>query len=180
MFDWIRSGILEFYFGVQRLLWWMLLNLLLPDCRNLVDDKIIAAEGQASSKKILDEIYRFLGILDSKASALMRYNGIILAVIALMERSRQELPGTVYSIVIMTICSILACLLVVGVYWRFLEWVDPTANDKLADELAVLRRVLILREAAYQLAWWLSAGVLIIFLVHFVEFLPQQGAAKGG
>lgn len=163
------------YFGVQRGFWWLLLKVLLPDCKSLVDPNIAAKEGD-DQKKLLDEIYKFLGILDSKASALMRYNGIILAVIALMARtSNQQLPHVTYLIVLLTIGSIMACLLVVGVYWRFLEWVDPTnVNDKFSAELDLIRRVLILREACYQLAWWCSAVVLILFLVHFREFLPSS------
>jgi len=161
------------FFGVQRGFWWIVLNVLIPDCKKLVDDRIIAKEGdQADSKKVLDEIYKLLGILDSKASALMRYNGIILAVLALMLKNT-PLPHVTIYIVVMTIASILACLLVVGVYWRFLEWVDPSAGDKLAHELALLRRVLVLREAAYQIAWWMSAAVLVLFLLDFREFLAS-------
>jgi hypothetical protein len=174
-FQRIRWAPFYVFFGVQRLFWWVLLKLLIPDRPALVDAKIEAKEGSKAPKLVLDEIYKFLGILDSKASALMRYNGIILAVIALMVRTGQPLPGVASSIVLMTVGSILACLLVVGVYWRFLEWIDPQAGaHKMSTELDMLRRVLILREAAYQVAWWLSAAVLIIFLIHFLEFLPSS------
>lgn len=163
------------FFGVQRWLWWIILKLLIPDCKNFVDARILAKEGkeaQGNSKLILDEIYKLLGILDSKASALMRYNSIILAVLALMVKGT-TLPHVTIYIVVMTIVSILACLLVVGVYWRFLEWVNPTVSDKLADELELLRRVLIMREAAYQIAWWMSAAVLLLFLLNFREFVAS-------
>ncbi len=172
----IRWLVFEFYFGVQRLFWWHLLHALLPDCTTLIDAKIIAKKSDATASEILDEIYKFLGILDAKASALMRYNSIILAVIALMAKG--EPPHVTVYIVVMTIISILACLLVVGVYWRFLEWVNPDApTNKLADELAIIRRVLIMREAAYQLAWWMSAAVLFLFLFNFREFLAAATPA---
>jgi len=168
---WLPYGL---FFGVQRWLWFIVLKILLPDCKTLIDPKIEAKEGAGDPKTILDEIYRFLGILDSKASALMRYNGIILAVIALMVRQRQDMPDIMYYIVGLTIASILACLLVVGIFWRFLEWVNPTganAEDKLGTELDMIRRVLILREVAYQLAWWASAAVLFMLAAHLTDFV---------
>jgi hypothetical protein len=102
--------------------------------------------------------------LDAKAAALMQYNGIILAVVAIMAQIKETpLPGFAYWIGYLTLGSILACLSVVGVFWRFLEFVNPDANG-LSDELDVIRRVLVMRECAYQLAWWLAviAGVLLI------------------
>jgi len=167
------------FFGLQRWLWWIILKLLIPDCKDFVDARILAKEGtqggaetEGNSKIILDEIYKLLGILDSKASALMRYNSIILAVLALMVKGT-TLPHVTIYIVVMTIVSILACLLVVGVYWRFLEWVKPTGSNRLEEELQLLRRVLIMREAAYQIAWWMSAAVLLLFLLNFREFVAS-------
>jgi hypothetical protein len=164
-------------FGVQSWFWFILLKILLPDCKSLIDPKIAAKEGSDSPKTILDEIYKFLGILDSKASALMRYNGIILAVIALMVRQSRTMPSVTYYIVALTIASILACLLVVGIFWRFLGWVKPTgANDteKFGTELDLIRRVLILRELAYQLAWWASAVVLFMLWAHLSDFVSPE------
>jgi hypothetical protein len=178
----IRWAPFYLFFGAQRLLWWILLRVLIPDCKSLVDANIIAKEGIAekgSAKKVLDEIYKFLGILDSKASALMRYNGIILAVIALMRRQDQSLPNVTHYIVGLTIGSILACLLVVGIFWRFLEWVEPRGADedaKLSKELKLIRRVLVLREVAYQVAWWLSFAVLIILWMNLSEFFTPLKA----
>jgi hypothetical protein len=162
------------FFGVQRWFWFVVLKILLPDCKTLIDPLIKAKEGSDEPKKALDEIYRFLGILDTKASALMRYNGIILAVIALMVRQRQDMPDIMYYIVLLTIASILACLLVVGIFWRFLEWVNPdgaNVEEKLGRELDMIRRVLILREVAYQLAWWASAAVLFMLAAHLTDFV---------
>ncbi len=162
------------FFGVQKWLWWLLLAVVIPDCKKFVDERIQTKADQDRSKAILDEIYKFLGILDSKASALMRYNSIILAVLALMERGTSaKLPHVTIYIVVMTIVSILACLLVVGVYWRFLEWVDPDARENLSGELDALRRALVMREAAYQIAWWMSLAVLLLFLWNFRQFLPS-------
>jgi hypothetical protein len=177
MIWWIRWAPFAAVFAVQRWLWWLVLKVVLPDCSSLIDPKIRAAEGgnAITAKKYLDEIYRFLGILDTKASALMRYNGIILAVIALMASTTgRKLPETTFLVVALTIGSIFACLLVVGVYWRFFEWVNPDGADEAARfkvELDLIHRVLVLREFAYQVAWWLSAVVLIILALHLSDFI---------
>jgi hypothetical protein len=171
----IRWFPFEVFFGLQRCIWWLFLRTILPDCREYVDSKVVAKGTANTETAILDEIYKFLGILDAKASALMRYNGIILAVIGLMVRSGQKLPDAAYYIVYMTIGSIIACLLVVGVFWRFLDWVSPNNEDgKLATELDMIRRVLVLREAAYQIAWWLSAAVSFLLLFKFTEFVAPK------
>ncbi len=49
-----------------------------------------AAMAIAEKKSIIKGIYDILGILDGKASALMRYNGIILAVVSLLVRLVQN------------------------------------------------------------------------------------------
>ena len=80
-------------------------------------------EQQDDRRTILKEIYHFLGILDSKAQGLMRYDGIILAVIALMIKSGSSvsLRLETYFIVYMTLHPNLVPIFV-GVFWRFLEW----------------------------------------------------------
>jgi hypothetical protein len=160
---------LTIVFLPTRWIWWGLLQLF-PDGAD-IDAKVRAAKGN-TDLAVVDTIYTFLNILDSKASALMRYNGIILAVIALMVRSGQGLPDIAYVIVYTTLASILSCLLVVGVFWRFYEFVKTTGNP-LDDELDVLRRVLVMREAAYQVAWWLAVVVSILLVIHFADFVKK-------
>lgn len=141
-----------------------------------IDAKVGALEAGAAPVKTVKAIYGCLSILDGKASALMRFNGIILAVIALMIKSSQELPTVAYVIMYMTLASILSCLVVVGVFWRFYEFVDPDDANSLERELGMLRRVLVLREAAYQLAWWLAGAVSILLILHFADFVKQVAA----
>lgn len=167
----IRWFPFEVFFGLQRYIWWLILRVIVPDCRAVVDARIAAKIGKTTEEAILEEIFKFLGVLDAKASALMRYNGIILAVMTLAVRSGHPLPDVGYYIVYMTIGSIIECLLVVGVFWRFLDWVDPTTENKLSLELDMIRRVLVFREISYQIAWWLSAAVAVLLLVRFSEFV---------
>jgi hypothetical protein len=128
-----------------------------------------------SDKDVLDSVYRLLTILDTKASALMRYNSIILAAMAFLIKDREHPPHGTAAIVSLTIGSIVACLLVVGVFWRFYQFVevDPV---KFGTELASIRRVLFLREAAYQIAWWFSIAVLVILIVNLGDFIKQGSA----
>ena len=162
--------ILYLWFSVNKWIWWCLLQPF-PD-GDAIDTRIglVYGDGTKDSKRSLTAIYTFFGILDSKASALMRFNGIILAVIALILRSKGTVPAITYVVVYMTLASILACLLVVGVFWRFLEWVGSGTNA-LNDELHVIRRVLVMREAAYQVAWWLAGVVSILLIIHFADFV---------
>jgi hypothetical protein len=120
--------------------------------------------------------YELLGILNDKAEALMGYNGIILAVMTWAASEDHRLDWLEKSIIFMTLISILCCLLVVGIFWGFLERAVGaprtgalTNGDRaaFADELADLRKVLALRQGAYQLAWWLASLVLLLMLCFF-------------
>lgn len=139
-----------------------------------LDRKILMLNPKNNDDKrtVLKEIYLFLGILNSKAQGLMRYNGIVLAVIALMVKSGSSVSlrlGT-YFIVYMTLASIVLCLFIVGVFWRFLEFVDPD-DAGMEKELNLIRRVLFAREWSFQLAWWLAVGASLLLIKQFPEFV---------
>jgi hypothetical protein len=162
--------ILYLWFLANKWIWWCLLQPF-PD-GDEIDERVgeVYGNGTKDNKRTLNAIYQFFGTLDAKASALMRFNGIILAVIALILQSGGTVPPITYVVVYMTLASILACLLVVGVFWRFLEWVN-TGTNALDDELHVIRRVLVMREVAYQVAWWLAGVVSILLIIHFADFV---------
>lgn len=184
--EWIGFLITQIIFWPTKLFWQVVLLFIPSD--DWVDRRVRAIEWETTAEKTIKAIYALLSILDSKASALMRFNGIILAVIALMLRDLKEMPPIGYWIVYMTLASIVACLVVVGIFWRFYEFVEPapvalpvdndgqTRNALLAEELKMLRRVLRLREAAYQLAWWLAGGVSILLMLHFADFVKHATA----
>jgi hypothetical protein len=159
--------------------WWLILRLFPTGKRRPFPlpggdavDKIRKVEG-GSDKEVLDIIYRLLSILDTKASALMRYNSIILAAMAFLIKDREHPPHVTAAIVSLTIGSIVACLLVVGVFWRFYQFVvvDPAVN--FGGELDSIRRVLFMREAAYQIAWWFAVAVLVILVLNLGDFIKQ-------
>jgi len=125
----------------------------------------------ADQQKIIRAMYGILGILDGKASALMRYNGIILAVISLFIRLGQEkqIHGLDLAIILITLFSIMLCLLVVGVFWRFLELAFPAnGNMNLDEELTQLKSVLHMRETSYQLAWLFAVVVTFLLATRFI------------
>ena len=179
--------ITEIVFLPTKLIWSGLLQFFPSD--DWVDRRIRTLDGQTTPEKTIKAIYLLLGILDTKASALMRFNGIILAVIALMLRDSKQMPPiSFYVILYMTLASIIACLVVVGIFWRFYEFVDaapegfPAQNREqeqarlLARELIMLRRVLRLREAAYQIAWWLAGIVSVLLILNFTQFVQRATA----
>ncbi|MCX7900332.1 MAG: hypothetical protein N2444_09675 [Methylocystis sp.] len=133
-----------------------------------IDAKIKYCDSCEDEKKTLEAIYKFLDALDAKAAALMQYNGIILAVVGIFLQAKPSTESPLMAVPIgyLTIVSILFCLMVVGMFWRFLEYVDPATNA-LETELNVIRRVLVLREACYQAAWWLSVFAGLLLLARF-------------
>jgi hypothetical protein len=119
--------------------------------------------------------------LDSKAAALMQYDGIILAVTGIIIQSpigNSSLLSAIRYATYCTIGSILFCLPVVGVFWRFLAFVNAEDHDPLALELHKIKRILKMREFAYQVAWWLAviAGFILVFNVQGLIDLAKKDA----
>jgi hypothetical protein len=132
--------------------------------------------------KQITYIYSILGFIDSKASALMRFDGVILAVLALLYRSNLTSDaGTttgnwvdkpVAVSVILLFASITSCILVIDISWRFLSIACPEKGaDNLDGELKELRKVLKFREGTYKLAWLLSLLALLAMFITTIIFL---------
>jgi hypothetical protein len=158
---------------------WMFLARHLP-ANTSIDAKFeVLRTGRDRDHVAVDEIYKLLTILDSKASALMRYDGIILAVVTFSTRAGQPFSKLVYTILLLTIISIFACLMVVGVFWNLLGYIEATeiegtAKNKetkgdVTKELDALRKLLLLRETAYQTAWWCALLVSVLLAVYFIR-----------
>ncbi|MFD2183759.1 hypothetical protein [Rhodoplanes azumiensis] len=158
---------------------WQLFARLLPGNES-IDSKFEALRsGKLKQQTTIDEIYKLLNILDSKASALMRYNGIILAVITFSTHAGQPFSKLVYAIVFLTLASIFSCLMVVGVFWNLLSYIEPAkftddaapieGSGDLTKEANSLRKLLLLRETAYQTAWWSALLVSLLLAVYFIR-----------
>lgn len=131
----------------------------------------------------LEYLYRVLGILDDKAQSLMQFNAFVIGLVAIFWSKISDTTSTwAYwpgvASVIGSLASIFACLLVVGIFWRFLAVAVPwtaaepakaAAHDDalLVTELEALCKVVHMRETAYQFAW-LASLVSLLALVPIV------------
>jgi hypothetical protein len=123
-------------------------------------------------------IYTILGYLDSKASALMTFDGVILAVLAIVVGDSSKSTATIAicaADAALIMFSIASCVLVIDVSWSFLSLARPEAgqpNDNF--EVTELRKVLFFRERAYRCAWAFPAWAMVIILVGAVLFFGSH------
>ena len=131
--------------------------------------------------KALKWIYELLGVLDSKASALMRLNGVMLAAAAFLLNPNYYLADWARRLVAVSslgsTISIACCLLVVSMDWRFLGLViDKPANaDKsreldFSEEFSHLARIVDFRQQCYRFGWRVSFLTTIAFLIAIIIF----------
>jgi hypothetical protein len=130
--------------------------------------------------KRLEWIYLILTVLDTKASALMRLNGVMLAAAALLLNPTYKggmsvaIPVAVSAIGSVT--SIILCLLVVAVDWPFLGLVKKVnkgggmVEADFCEEFKHLTFVAHLRQVLYRLAWSISFVGGLCFLVAMFLF----------
>jgi hypothetical protein len=104
----------------------------------------------------------------------MRFDGIVLAVLAIVARSGASVPVSAALIVValLVFLSIACCICVIDVSWRFLGIAIPAQGQrKIKEELQELRKVLYFREGAYQGAWLLSALAMILMFLGAILFV---------
>lgn len=130
--------------------------------------------------------YGLLGILNHKAEALMVYSGVTLAVVSVANVHPADhcdgwrficswlwTEATLSKIIAVCILfSILFCLIVVGIFWGFLEYaVKPEGlhgyQVDFRAEWEQLLKVVVVRQFYYQFAW-LLAVVAWLFILLFV------------
>lgn len=58
------------------------------------------------------------------------------------------------------------------IFWRCYEFIEPGQNA-FEKELKMLGRVLRLRQAAEQLAWWLAGDISVLLINHFPDFMKR-------
>ena len=136
----------------------------------------VAADGVCADNA-LKWFYETLTTLDTKSSALMRLNGVLIAAGAFLLGlfDRQTILSTSHfeSLVIITSAlasavSIACCLFVVNVSWKFLGKVSLTDTGCDCDEeIRALDRECTFRQKIYQFAWWISLFAVAEFLVEF-------------
>jgi hypothetical protein len=141
------------------------------------------AEETITADRVVEWIYAVLSTLDSKASALMRLNGVLIAAAAfllgLFGRQGTSILATTrcHALLIMG-CALLSatsigfCLFVVNVSWPFLGRVQAGSDGTVncSDELLSLERARSFRQRMYRVAWGIS---LIASLAFILEFISQ-------
>jgi hypothetical protein len=136
--------------------------------------------------KRYERIYKLLGILNHKAEALMVYSGVTLAVVSVANIHRQRcagwlcrwLPDEETSSIIIAcfiLVSIFFCLIVVGIFWGFLEYAvvqdrrgQYTTHYK--EEWDRLLKVVVVRQFFYQFAWLLSVVAWVLLVIFVFSF----------
>jgi hypothetical protein len=137
------------------------------------DTNYVALQASPAKDKI-SAIYTVLSVLDTKSSALMRLDGVVLAAAfvgvtaKLYEIKSFGFATTAFPCMI----SMIICLTIVGVDWPFLGNVAKVNGELSFDkELTALRKVRRFREYGYRTAWCfalISAISVLLVLVRVV------------
>lgn len=130
-------------------------------------DALLANENK-DEKSRLNVLYNCLDVLDSKASSLLTFNGILTAIFAFLldqaldpEKSFNALEKLSVGIgLVLTLFSAGLCLWVAQIAWRFFERMGQPGNLNVSNELDHLAKAVERRTRRYQLAWWLSCGAM--------------------
>ena len=157
-------------------------------------DKLLSTPpvgGDPSAENAATWIYGLLTILDTKSSALMRLNGVMLAASSFLLGSGHDAHPPMKTLVAGSACgsalSIFLCLWVVSLDWKFLGLVPPSDGTTFdfSEELFHLQQVVGFREKCYRFAWTISLVSTIIFIsalvIYFIPAspnIPCPGAAK--
>jgi hypothetical protein len=122
----------------------------------------IKAIGESRDSRPHDYLYDCLTVLDTKASALLQYDGIILAAatlgITLFPKNSIGIPLFVISLILSGVSSIL-CLQVIWVYWTTTREFED--DEREFKELMNCRNK---RTLFYRASWLVALGS-VFFLV---------------
>ncbi len=157
------------------------------------------AIGAPDTESAMKWLYELLTILDAKAASLMTLNGIMLATATLFLVDKADVTlfskgSSLSSAVhfttacsgVLSACSIILCLYVVGVRWPFLALVDGPAKETddthydFRDEIYALQREVTRRQWSYISSWLISmlGSVAILIVAILVFFFGTAITAK--
>jgi hypothetical protein len=139
-------------------------------------------EEKITADRVVDWIYTVLSTLDSKASALMRLNGVLIAAAAFLlglfgRQGTSILATTHWDALLIMGCALLSatsigfCLFVVNVSWSFLGRMQAASDGTVtcSDELLWLERARSFRQRMYRVAWWISFIASLAFILEFTS-----------
>lgn len=133
------------------------------------------------AKEITEFLYAALTILDSKASALMGFDGILIAA-ATFTVEKQGLVDTqrvvTLIVIIMALFAAALCLFVARISYPFLGKVTiipgPPRELDYSDEISALDREVGRRTRLYRNAWLLSLIAVTLFMIVFIRSLIRH------
>jgi hypothetical protein len=131
----------------------------LESLKTLLDDKIHFGSFQF--------MYDNLNIIDSKSSALLTFNSLIIAVLAIWTTNNKlGMFLYVYSIIlILFLVSSLLCLITV-----FLHWSSSNDFENPENHIDLLLQVREKRTIKYRYAWYLAYfGIFIMIAAKIIE-----------
>jgi hypothetical protein len=119
--------------------------------------------------------YNNLTVLDTKASALMAFNGILIAVASFTVQAGgvfEKQPVVPLIVIITALIAAGLCLFVAQISYPFLGKVviksgTPNGLDYSA-EINSLHGAVDRRTWYYRIAWWLSLLAIALFLIMFI------------
>ena len=126
------------------------------------------------ARKRIEAIYAVLTVLDKKASALMRLDGVMLAAALFgIDKLYGVKSGWFGIIALSSLISMIFCLAVID--WKFLGHVtrDHAGAYNFESEIISLRKLRSWREWCYWMAWSLAVLASLTFLVVLLRALFQ-------
>jgi hypothetical protein len=144
---------------------------------SLAPDAVIVP---ANAVAIKECFYSNLTVLDTKASALMAFDGILVAVASFTLQDGGVLAGQLLPLFVIIITLIAAglCLFVAQISYPFLGKViiKPGSSVSLdyTNELNALHGAVDWRTCFYRIAWLLSILAIFLFLVMFILALKTN------
>lgn len=139
------------------------------------------------AEELVKTLYEILNILDTKALALLAFDGIVVAATTFAAEKgdvfhkRGMARWLAICVIVVSLSAAALCLGVSEISYRFLHYVACTATDKLdySAEIDHLVTLVDWRTAYYQIAWSLSIVAIPLFLAMFWVSLDwrKQGRA---
>lgn len=142
-------------------------------------------ENLPPGESVLKWFYEVLGVLDSKSSALMRLNGVMVAAASFLLGPANASTWIKILISLSALCSsisIFLCLFVVSVTWPFLGRASVTSPDSaervarvvdFTKEFSDLDSTINRRVKLYKNAWRLSMLSAAVFIFAFALYSYQ-------
>lgn len=120
-----------------------------------------------SDMEKMEWLYGALTILDSKAGALLAFDGLLLAAEAFMYGASDKvrwLHAYSLELIMLTLAAALMCLFVAHVSYAFLGKIVPGTYDNTA-EIETLGSLVKWRTIRLWLAWYLSVITVLCFMI---------------